>query len=625
MAEADGRQFSLRARQAAAIRSMLGAAGKTRGDVAGDDAEASWKILVYDKFGQDILAPLLSLGELRELGVTLHLLVGTDREPIPDAPAIYFLLPTEENISRIEKDFQGHTYDSYQLNFLAPLPRTMLESLAACAVAAGCESCVTRVFDMYTQFVSLEDTLFMSRNADRDALSYYALNSPDASDAQMERMVSDVVESLFCVCATSGTVPIIRCSRGHAAEMIAKQLDARLRDNLKSRASLFADPLTVSGSFQRPLLAVLDRGIDLAAPLHHTWTYQALTHDLLDYSMNRVKMAGDDKKPVVYDLDKTDVFWGQQRGRAFPEVAAAVEEALTAYKDRERRIKELKGGVGGETDDAVAAALAENTAMLNQAVSSLGDMVEQKKNIDMHMNLLTRIMEQLKDRQLDVFYEVEEEIMNKKTPSKPVLEILRQSGNPQDKLRMYLLYLLDAEPAPDTCAACEAALRDAGCDLGAIAWLRQIQQMQRMSHHTQITASHSGESLFSQASKMIKVGGDFWAQGIKKLVPTSGDLAVTRVVEALLDNRSTPMTQDYLYLDPRTLKAAASTTVPKGRAPFDEAMVYIVGGGTYNEYQNLQDFCQRTGGTRRITYGSTTMVSATQLLSDMTRLGTPRT
>lgn len=36
-------------------------------------AEPSWKILVYDRYGQDILSPLLSLKELRELGVTLHL------------------------------------------------------------------------------------------------------------------------------------------------------------------------------------------------------------------------------------------------------------------------------------------------------------------------------------------------------------------------------------------------------------------------------------------------------------------------------------------------------------------------------------------------------------------------
>ncbi len=90
-------------------------------------------------------------------------------------------------------------------------------------------------------------------------------------------------------------------------------------------------------------------------------------------------------------------------------------------------------------------------------------------------------------------------------------------------------------------------------------------------------------------------------------------------------------------------------TCLQGRAPFDEGIVYVVGGGAYNEYQNLLDFCQvcmyvclkacesasciaglpfadgaqRTGG-RRLTYGSTTMMSAAEFLDDMARLGTPR-
>lgn len=34
-------------------------------------------------------------------------------------------------------------------------------------------------------------------------------------------------------------------------------------------------------SFQRPLLVILDRNQDMATPLHHTWTYQALAHDVL--------------------------------------------------------------------------------------------------------------------------------------------------------------------------------------------------------------------------------------------------------------------------------------------------------------------------------------------------------
>ena len=46
----------------------------SRGSVAA--AEPVWKVLIYDKFGSDIISPLLSVRELRDLGVTLHLLVS---------------------------------------------------------------------------------------------------------------------------------------------------------------------------------------------------------------------------------------------------------------------------------------------------------------------------------------------------------------------------------------------------------------------------------------------------------------------------------------------------------------------------------------------------------------------
>ena len=79
-------------------------------------------MLVYDKTGQDIIGPLLSLKELRELGVTLHLLLHSTRfdifvffksvespvinesllrDSIPDAPCVYFCLPTDDNVQRI--------------------------------------------------------------------------------------------------------------------------------------------------------------------------------------------------------------------------------------------------------------------------------------------------------------------------------------------------------------------------------------------------------------------------------------------------------------------------------------------------------------------------------------------
>lgn len=35
--------------------------------------EPVWKLLIYDRVGQDIISPIISIRELREMGVTLHL------------------------------------------------------------------------------------------------------------------------------------------------------------------------------------------------------------------------------------------------------------------------------------------------------------------------------------------------------------------------------------------------------------------------------------------------------------------------------------------------------------------------------------------------------------------------
>ena len=47
----------------------------------------------------------MNVKSLRDEGVTLHLLlVGqSERDPVPDVPAIYFCRPTEENLRRIAK------------------------------------------------------------------------------------------------------------------------------------------------------------------------------------------------------------------------------------------------------------------------------------------------------------------------------------------------------------------------------------------------------------------------------------------------------------------------------------------------------------------------------------------
>jgi len=203
-------------------------------------AQPTWKILVYDRFGQDIISPLLTVKELRDLGVTLHLILHSDRDSIPDVPAIYFVFPTEENIGRICQDMQNGLYEKYYLNFISPISRHRLEDLATSALQCGAVEQIAKVVDQYLNYISLEDDFFTVKYHDRSSISYYAMNKPDAKDTDIEQICDTIVDSLFSFLVTTGTVPIIRCPRGNAAEMVAASLDRKIRENLRdSRNSLF--------------------------------------------------------------------------------------------------------------------------------------------------------------------------------------------------------------------------------------------------------------------------------------------------------------------------------------------------------------------------------------------------
>lgn len=112
-------------------------------------------------------------------------------------------------------------------------------------------------------------------------------------------------------------------------------------------------------------------------------------------------------------------------------------------------------------------------------------------------------------------------------------------------------------------------------------------------------------------------------------------------------------TEHYLYFDPRSAnargtmppasRAGAGTTTAAGqqrgieasfgqrRQGFNEAIVFTVGGGSIDEYGNLQEWVTRTSGgnaqpvgigRRRVVYGSTEIVAAEDFVNEeLAKLG----
>lgn len=58
----------------------------------------------------------------------------------------------------------------------------------------------------------------------------------------------------------------------------------------------------------------------------------------------------------------------------------------------------------------------------------------------------------------------------------------------------------------------------------------------------------------------------------------------------------------------------------KSSRPAADVIVFVIGGGNYVEYQNVQEWA-RARGLQRCTYGCTEMVSPKQFLEQLSSLG----
>jgi sec1 family domain-containing protein 1 len=169
-----------------------------------------WKILIYDTACRSIISPVLSVQQLRrKCGVTLHLLLHSDREAIPDVPAVYFVQPTKENLIRIALDCSKQLYSAIHVNFVTKLERTLMEEFAQLVVQSNSLSQIGSIHDQYLDYVCYEQSLFTLNKSN----SYVIYNGSQSTEAIIEQFMTQIAYSLFSVVATLGQIPIIRCPK----------------------------------------------------------------------------------------------------------------------------------------------------------------------------------------------------------------------------------------------------------------------------------------------------------------------------------------------------------------------------------------------------------------------------
>ncbi|KAH3667966.1 hypothetical protein OGAPHI_001720 [Ogataea philodendri] len=642
---------SLRDRQIANLKRMLHLNVGSDIDLVSstNEEELIWKVLVLDQRSTGIVSSVLRVNDLLEYGITMHSLITQKRTSLPEVPAIYFVEPTAENIAKIIVDLENDYYSDYYINFTSSLNRSLLEEFAKKVALSGKAGKVKQVFDQYLDFIVTEPNLFSL-----DLPNVYSqFNNPKTTETQITTIADKIANGLFASVLTMGSVPIIRSNRGGPAELISQRLDQKLRDHVINTRQSVSSASQHSNS-DRLVLILLDRNIDLASMFAHSWIYQCMVSDVFKLDRNTIEirktLPGDKTEVKRLDIDPKDFFWNKNASLPFPDAVENVEKELSKYTEE---AKEITTKTGYSSIKEIDPTDQGDTLHIQEAIKALPELTQRKNIIDMHMTVLSELIKELDSKNLDAFFEVEQNVGNPAT-QKRFLELLNtktKTDNHEDKLRTYIMLTLTSDLPKSFADECEKILADLNCDLTSLKHIKQIKEITKLSSmnlsdayfNNDTSASNNNKgALFSnlssklmgltEGSSKLTEGFGSLISGLKNLLPEKKSLPITNIVESIMNptsanQESLKMTDDYLYFDPNMTRGSHSK--PPKRSSYNEAMVFVVGGCNYLEYSNLQDWCIRINETagvsgtsqKMVCYGSTEIVTAEKFLKECSQLG----
>lgn len=407
-----------------------------RGTAGGD-----WKVLVLDYESKRLLNSVVEEDAILNENITHIEQIEQRRQTNKDIDAVYLLSPQPHIVDCLLADFEKRKYRRAHLIWTSLLHPALRERIDG-SVTARSQIALFKVLNV--EFFSRESHLVTFR----DPWSFPMFYHPQCSNLVRQHM-EDVAQKIVGVCVALGEYPVIRYHKSrtarHDARVLCEHLARFVQDELDLYAKFHEDfPPQVSRP--RGSLYIVDRSMDLFAPLLHEFTYQAMAHDLLPikegdkitYSTT-VNEGQRDQQTKDMEISEKDKIWIDNRHRHMKDTI----ERLMA--DFQRFMDENPNFTRKDSENA------NSLNAIKDMMAGLPQFQELKEAYALHLSMAQESMNRFQKYKLPDVASVEQILAtgldeDYKKPKGLADQLIRMLDEetvvPPDRMRLLTLYLL---------------------------------------------------------------------------------------------------------------------------------------------------------------------------------------
>ncbi|KAH3764351.1 vacuolar protein sorting-associated protein 45 [Pelomyxa schiedti] len=487
------------------------------------------KAILLDADTAGVLSSVVPQSVLMQREVYLFDRVGNrTRDAVPHVRAVCFLRPIDANFAALKEELRDPKFGEYHIFF-----NNIVGGVAELAQADEYEL-VREVQEFYADYYAINPYLFIC-NVPR----MLSLAEP-----QLPQQIGRVSEQLLSLLLSLRLHPVIKY---HSASSTAATFAQELASQVLQHADFF------NFGDRGTLLLVMDRKDDPVTPLILPWTYQAMVHELIGITKNRVSLAHvpgvqEEYREITLSICQDD-FFRQHLFSDYAELCEAIKTLVDDYKahmNTNQNIQSLED--------------------IKRFIETYPEFRQLSGNVNKHLTLASELSAQISARQLFDLSELQQDIVCESDHGnvfQRVIECLRGPYKKDDLLRLVLLYALRYEE--------HGKLDEV---LTAMKEKFKPEEIKIVPHMLKYGGNHSR-------------GGDlFPREKTSFLQRTKAAMARPRVVQCVF-TRHQP--QLFYTLD-AILKGRFKDTdwlIAKTHAPqrdrYANVVVFILGGATYHE------------------------------------------